>query len=462
MSSLPNDPLNDSVSKEPIDKGALGYFVDLINSRLKNPHHQAKVVSFARWLEDQWAILLPKLMPVWQRFKGGTERLFALTDHSSLRQSRILLRVVAVLFSVVFFWAAVFHIDQVVKAQGQVIASSKTQIIQAADGGILSEMRVQEGDEVEAGQVIAVLEKERALAAYTDSLGKVTALRMTVARLNAEIAEKPFEIAEDVRKNYPTLVETQTNLYQQRVSAFNSQVTVLKDNLRLAETELSMNLPLAKLGDISKSDLLRLQRAVNEAKTSIVNARNKYFQDASAELNKAEEDLNSQEQALRDRTELLDHTDIVAPVAGIVKNIKVTTLGGVVRQGDEILQILPTNDDLIVEAKVKPSDMASLRVGMPAKVKLDAYDYSIFGATKGKVSYVSADSLTEETKMGPSVFYRVKVSILEQDYKRNDSDEFEVRPGMTASVDIKTGTRSVLSFIFKPITKTLTESFGER
>jgi len=462
MNSSPNDQLSDSTTSEPIIKGALGFLVGAINAQLKNPQHQAKVVAAGLWLQCQWNALKPKLLPLWIRFKSASERLFALTDHSTLRQSRILLRVIAALFFVSSLWAAFFHIDQVVKAQGQVIASSKTQIIQAADGGILSEMRVQEGDEVEAGQVIAVLEKERALAAYTDSLGKVTALRMTVARLNAEIAEKPFEITDDVRKNYPTLVETQTNLYQQRVTAFNSQVTVLKDNLRLAETELSMNLPLAKLGDISKSDLLRLQRAVNEAKTSIVNARNKYFQDASAELNKAEEDLNSQEQALRDRTELLDHTDIVAPVAGIVKNIKVTTLGGVVRQGDEILQILPTNDDLIVEAKVKPSDMASLRVGMPAKVKLDAYDYSIFGAMKGKVSYVSADSLTEETKMGPSVFYRVKVSIFEQDYKHSDSDEFEVRPGMTASVDIKTGTRSVLSFIFKPITKTLTESFGER
>jgi membrane fusion protein, adhesin transport system len=413
-------------------------------------------------IKTHWAVWQPKLQPYWDRFKAFNDRLFALSDHSSLRGARIMLRVTSVLFGVLFLWSAIFHIDQVVNAQGQVIANSKTQIIQAADGGILTEMRVQEGDEVKAGQVIAVLEKDRALAAYTESFGKVTALRMNVARLQAEIAEKSFAIDETLQKDYPNLVETQMNLYKQRTQGYKDQVQVLKDNVRLAETELKMNAPLEKYGDISKADMLKLQRAVNEAKTNLVNARNKYFQDASAELNKAQEDLNAQEQSLRDRAELLDHTDIVAPVAGIVKNIKVTTLGGVVRQGDEILQILPTEDDLVVEAKVKPADMAAMKVGLPAKVKLDAYDYSIFGSMKGAVTYVSADSLTEDTKNGPLTYYRVKVNILESEFKGKAPGDIEVRPGMTATVDIKTGSRSILSFILKPITKTLSQSFGER
>lgn len=418
----------------------------------------------AVWIkaQAQWVVWQPKLLPHWLKFKAFNEKLFALSDHSSLRSSRIMLRVTAVLLGVLFIWSALFKIDQVVNAQGQVIASSKTQIIQAADGGILTEMRVQEGDEVKAGQVIAILDRDRAFAAYTESFGKVTALRMTVARLQAEISEKSFTIAADQQKDYPNLVETQMNLYKQRTDGFRDQIRVLKDNVRLAETELSMNRPLEKYGDISKADILRLERAVNEAKTSLVNARNKYFQDASAELNKAQEDLNAQEQSLRDRAELLDHTDIVAPVAGIIKNIKVTTLGGVVRQGDEILQILPTEDDLVVEAKVKPADMAAMKVGLPAKVKLDAYDYSIFGSMNGTVSYVSADSLSEETKAGPMTFYRVKVNIQESSFKGKAADDIEVRPGMTATVDIKTGSRSILSFILKPITKTFTQSFGER
>jgi len=258
------------------------------------------------------------------------------------------------------------------------------------------------------------------------------------------------------------LVETQMNLYQKRRLAYLEQVAVLKDNVKLSEQELAMNLPLEKMGDISKADILKLKRAVNEAKGALANQRNKYFQDASTELNKAEEDLNAQEQTLADREQLLEHTDIVAPTAGIVKSIKVTTLGGVVRQGDEILQILPTESDLIIEAKVKPSDMAYMKVGLPAKVKLDAYDYSIFGTMKGKVSYVSADTLTEETKNGPLTYYRVKVNIGEKDFLGAKSKDIEVRPGMTATVDIKTGDRSVLSYILKPITKTLGTAFGER
>ncbi len=406
--------------------------------------------------------LCVRCTPVWVKFKSLNHRLFELSDHPNLRSSRVILRLVAIFLGVLFLWASFFQIDQVVNAQGQVIANSKTQIIQSADGGILTEMRVQEGDEVKAGQVIAVLEKDRVLAAYTESFGKVTALRMTVARLRAEVAEKKFQISDELKKNYPNLAETQMNLYRQRADGFRDQVRVLKENIHLAESELKMNLPLEKNGDISKVDILRLQRAVNEAKTAFVGARNKYLQDASAELNKAEEDLNAQEQSLRDREELLNHTDIVSPVVGIVKNIKVTTLGGVVRQGEEILQILPTEDDLIVEAKVKPSDMAAMRTGLSVRVRLDAYDYSVFGAMKGVVTYISPDSLLEETKGGPINFYRVKVNILESEYKGKTFGDIEVRPGMTATIDIKTSSRSVLSFIMKPVTKTLTQSLGER
>lgn len=149
-------------------------------------------------------------------------------------------------------------------------------------------------------------------------------------------------------------------------------------------------------------------------------------------------------------------------MAGIVKNIKVTTPVGVVRQGDEILQILPMEDDLVVEAKVKPADMPAMKVGLPAKVKLDAYEYLIFGSMEGTVTNVSADSLSEEIKAGPMTYYRVKVNVQESAFKNIAADDIEVRTGMTATVDIKTGGRSFLSFIFKPITKTFTQPFGER
>lgn len=409
-----------------------------------------------------WIKIEPRCHPIWKAFQSKVEAAFALSEHSAIQAPRVIMRVTIALLAVLFLWAAFFHIDQVVNAQGQVIANSRTQIVQAADGGVLVDMKVEEGDQVEQGQVIATLEKDRAFAAFTESSGKVAALSMTVLRLRAEIAEKDLAFDSMLVSRYPDLAETQMNLFTQRRKAFMEQTAVLRDNVKLADEELRMNAPLEKMGDISKADLLRLKRTLNEAKGSLATARNKYFQDASAELNKAEEDLNAQEQTLADKQQLLEHTNIIAPATGIVKSIRVTTLGGVVRQGDEILQILPTESALVVEAKVKPSDMAFMKVGLPAKVKLDAYDYSIFGTMKGTVSYISADALTEDAKTGPVTYYRVKVNIGEKDFKGKSVSDIEVRPGMTATVDIKTGDRTVLSYLLKPITKTLHQSMGEK
>ncbi len=405
----------------------------------------------------------PAAEKLWAKIEFLAAKVFDLTDHTSLRNVRILFRASIAILVLFFLWAVLFKIDQVVHAQGQVIASSRTQIVQAVDGGVLVDMKVQEGDVVQAGQIIAVLEKERALASFTESQGKVMALRMSVSRLKSEVAGKPLVFDEHIQKNYPSLYETQMNLYKQRTKAIEDQLVVLKDNVKLAQEELDMNQPLEKMGDISKADILRLKRTVNEARNQYVGTKNKYLQDASSELNKAQEDLNSQEQMLADREQLLGHTDIVSPATGIVKSVKVTTLGGVVRQGDEILQILPTESDLVVEAKVKPADMANIRVGMPAKVKLDAYDYAIFGAMSGIVTYVSADTLQEDSKNGPVMYYRVKVAISEKDFKRSERvNDIEVRPGMTATVDIQSGKRSVFSYLVKPLTKTFGEAFGER
>lgn len=397
-----------------------------------------------------------------QTITGQNSNLEGMLNTSRIDRPRILLRISVVLFSILIAWAWYFEIDQIVHATGQVIATARSQIVQAADGGVLVEMRVQEGDVVKQGQIIATLEKERAQASYSESFGKVVALRLTVARLQAEIASKDFIPDPKVAKVYPELVQNQINLYRQRRLGLQEQLKVLNDNIRLAEEELNMNLPLEKLGDISQADIIRLKRVVNDAKNLSYSSLNKYLQDASAELNKAQEDLNSNEQIAADRLQLLEHTDIIAPATGIVKSIKVTTSGGVVRQGDELLQILPTESDLVIEAKVKPADMADVRPSLESKIKLEAYDYSIFGVMKGQVSYVSADTLSDDTKNGPLTYYRIKVNISEKEFKGKMADNIEVRPGMTATVDIRTGRRSILSFITKPIIKTVKDSFGER
>ena len=391
-------------------------------------------------------------------------RLLGASPDGSLRNARVILRISAIAFTALFIWAYVTEIDRTITAQGQVIASDRTQLVQSADGGVLLELRVKEGDKVEKGQIVAVLEKERATASYSDALGKVSALRITVTRLQAEVLGRPFIVDPKLETDYPDLVAVKKSLYNQRRQGLMQQVAQLRTGMALANEELKMNEPLVKSGDVAQSEVLRMKRAINDIQLQISNAQNKYLQDANTELNKASEDLSTQEQTLADRSQVLAHTELVAPEKGIVKNIKVTTLGGVLRQGEEVMEILPTNSDFIVEAKVLPADMASVKENMPARVKFDAYDYSIFGTMDGKVIYISPDALTEEQqKQGqPPIYYRVRVKIEGANLKTHAGEEIQMRPGMTAQVDLFADKRSVLSYITKPISKTLSESMSKK
>ena len=348
-------------------------------------------------------------------------------------------------------WSSVGEIDQVTRAQAQIIAEERTQLVQSSDGGVLTELHVKEGDVVRAGQLLATLQKERAAAAVSDSRAKVAALNITLARLHAEVYGKPLAFDKDLL-SYSEYIRNQTDLYNKRRTAFTDDMRALKRILGLAEEELRIHRQLETTNDVSRAEVLRMERGVADIQAQITGKRNKYLQDAQAEMTKAQEDLSTQNEQLRDRIQVLDHTELVAPMDGVVNSIKVTTLGGVVRQGDEILQILPTESDLVVEAKIKPADMANIKPGLLAKVKLDAYDYAIFGTMSGTVTYVSADTLQEDTKAGPMTYYRVKVAITEKDYKKSERvSDIEVRPGMTATVDIQTGKRSVLSYLLKPV-----------
>jgi len=231
--------------------------------------------------------------------------------------------------------------------------------------------------------------------------------------------------------------------------------------LGLASQELQMNKSLEKAGDVSKADILRLQRTVADIQAQITNKRNKYFQEALAEMTKAQEDLNTQLEQLQDRTQLLEHTELNAPANGIVKNIKVTTIGGVVRAGDVVVEILPTGN-LIVEAKIPTTDVAFVKLNQSASVKLDAYDYSIYGTLNGHVDYISPDTLIDETRQGAIPYYRVQIVLDEAQFKGGKARAIDVKPGMTATIDIKAMQRTVLSYLTKPIAKTFQESLGER
>lgn len=377
-----------------------------------------------------------------------------------VHRSRLSIWIALIGIVTLIVWASFAKIDQVTRAQATVIASARTQEIQASEGGVLTQLAVTEGEEVKAGQLLVVLEEERAKAAVDNSASKTAALTAKLARLNAEIFEKPLVFPKGVQ-NYPEYVQNQRALYNRRRQAINEEVSSLEKMLVLARQELKMNEPLLKYGDVSQADVIKLSRQVADIEAQINNKRNKYFEEAQAEMTKAQEDLDTELEQLRDRAQVLEEKRLMAPTEGKIKNINVTTIGGVVKPGEVIMQILPTSSELIIDAKVSPADIAYVKEGQEATVKLDAYDYSIFGAMNGTVDYISPDTLMKQTPKGEEPYYRVLIVIHGAEFKGR-GDAIVIKPGMTASVDIKAMERTVLSYLTKPITKTLSEGLGER
>jgi membrane fusion protein, adhesin transport system len=377
------------------------------------------------------------------------------------RSSRWVMRSIVLGLGLMLLWAAFAEIDQVTRAPAQLIAASRTQLVQSVDGGVVTALHVAEGDVVKPGQLLATLEKNRADAAVDDSKAKVAALGITLTRLQAEVYEKPLQFDADLLP-YTEYIRNQTDLYNKRRTAFQDDIKALQGILKLAKQELAINQQLLANGDVSKADVLRLERSVADLNAQLVNKRNKYFQDAQAEMTKAQEDLSTQSEMLRDRTKVLEQTELVAPMAGVVNNIRINTLGGVVRAGEVVLELLPTGDDLIAEAKVSPADIAFVELGQHASVKLDAYDSTIFGAMDGEVSYISPDVLKEETRQGEASYYRVHVRILGQEFSGKSAQNIQLRPGLTATVDIKAMERTVLSYLLNPVMKTMNNAMGER
>ncbi len=365
------------------------------------------------------------------------------------------------LLVVVTLWTHYTDIPQLARSQGQVIALQRTQIIQAANDGVVQQILVREGDQVRKDMLLMQLDASQAEAAVSDSRGRVAALKAMLSRLRAEVFERPLVFGPELAK-YPHFTQNQRDLYERRQRALREELATLRNMLRHVQQELSMSLPLLDTGDIAQTEILRLRRSVAELEGTIANRQNKFFQDAQADMTKAEEDLSTQEQVLIDRETNLERMQIFAPSDGLVRNLRMTTLGGRVRPGDVVMELLPTNSELIVEAKLKPSDLAHVKVGQFATVKLDAFDYSIYGVLDGDVSYVSPDALSEMIAGQEHIFYRVHVKVKKEQMPSAMTKKIEVTPGMTAQVEIRTGKMSVLSYLTKPIIKTTSSAFSER
>lgn len=348
-------------------------------------------------------------------------------------------------------WAWIFKLEEVSQGTGKVIPTSKEQVIQSLEGGILTKLDVKEGDIVQKGQILAQLDPTRFESNVGESESLLVSSQATTARLRAEVNGTPLTFPESVQK-FPKMVSEQTDLYNSRRSNMEESIAGLKQALTLVQQELRMTEPLVAKGAASEVEVLRLKRQANDLQNQINDIRNKYYVDAREQLSKSTTDVETQQQVVRGKSDTLSRTVFKAPVRGVVKEIDVMTLGGVIPQNGKIMTIVPLDEQLLIEARISPRDIAFIRPGQEALVKLTAYDYSIYGGLKGKVTIISPDTLRDEVKQD-QFYYRV--------YIRTDADKlynkagkaFSITPGMVATVDIKTGSKTVIEYLLKPFNK---------
>ena len=379
------------------------------------------------------------------------------------RERGPILIVLAVAVAAFVVWASLFQIDEVARARGEVITGSRVQVIQSVDGGVLNELLVREGDRVRPGQVLARLDQTRFAATVGEIKARLFALKAKVARLRAEVVGRDkLTFAEGLEAQAPEIARVERALFEQRRTGLSEELNTLQVAVDLAKRELTLVQHLYDAGDASGSELLRAERGLNESEAALVNRRNRFLEDARLELTKAEDEIAQNEQLLIRRLEEQAKSVFTALGPGIVKNIRVTTVGGVLGAGEELMQIVPVEDELLIETRVRPADIARIEPGLVANIRFDPFDYTIYGAAPGKVVYVSADTLKEESEKGTEVYYRVHVKPDGSPVRTTTGRNLEIVPGMTAQVDIRTGRRSMMDVLLKPLRKTLTESFGER
>ncbi|AVV32742.1 hemolysin D [Halomonas sp. SF2003] len=349
-------------------------------------------------------------------------------------------------------WASWAEVNEVARGEAKVIPSSRQQTIQSLEGGILDEMMVSEGEIVEAGQLLAAIDETRFRSAYMESLSQAQALRATIARLEAEVLDKSsIEFPEEMRDN-EALTATERELFTARRKKRDSALHAVSKEISAAQRQLAVIRPLVKRRAVGEMEMLKLDREIAELNGRQAEIRNTYLQDAYAELADKKSELAALEETSVQRRDQLDRTRLLSPVRGVVNNIAITTRGGVIPPGEEIMQITPLEDTLVFETRIRPQDVAFIAPGMPATIRISAYDYAVYGTLEGKVERISSDTLEEETPRGEESYYRVLVSS-ETAALEHNGETLPIKPGMVATVDIETGERSVLSYLLRPFTR---------
>lgn len=375
--------------------------------------------------------------------------------------SSIVIPVIGLGVVLFLIWANYFQLDQFVRATGQIFSSSRTQLIQTVDGGVLAEINVTEGERVEAGQILARIDQSRFEASTNEIKARIHALQAKIARLRGELTGSPPMFPQELASK-PEILTIEFSLFERRQKGLRDDTRANSESLRLAEAELAMVNELLKTGDVDKTEVFNAERGVIDARAKLNARKNEYYEKVGQELTQAEDELAQNNEIYLQRSALLESSVMRALVPGIVKNIEVTTIGAVLKAGEVLMEIIPTNDSLLMEAKIPPSDIADLSNGLPAMLRLDPYDASIYGPLEGEVVFISGDTIVEEGARGEETYYKVHISLPAPPFQTTIGKQIDIIPGMTAQVDIKTGKRSVMTYILKPIVKTLSESFGER
>lgn len=372
-----------------------------------------------------------------------------------LRFALLLLAVVLGLLA----WSHFAVLEEVTTGAAQIVPSGKVQVIQSLEGGIVAEVKVREGAIVEAGQPLIVIDPVRAETSYNEMEQRRRALAASATRLRAEASARPLAFPPDIAAD-AELVRNETATYRVRLQAVADATAGLTRSIALMQRELAITAPMSERGLVPEVEVLRLRRQISDAQMQVAERTNRYRADAGTELSRVESELAQVSEVAAGRRDAVARTVLRAPLRGTVKNVQVTTVGGVIQPGADVMEIVPLRDVLLVEARIRPADVAFIRPGQEATVKLAAYNYLVYGSLKGRVESIGPDTMRETRKADEEAFYRVLVST-GQSTLVHEGKALPIIPGMTGTVDVLTGRRTVFDYFLRPVLK-MDEAFRER
>jgi adhesin transport system membrane fusion protein len=380
-----------------------------------------------------------------------------------MRGPSLTIWLIGITMAVFVIWASVAWVDEIVRAPGEVVSSSRPQIIQNLEGGILAELNVAEGDVVVPGQTLARLYGTQYQSAADELADQTAGLEIRRLRIEAEMAGMTgFEVPAELSQRVPAIVASERGLLQARQAEFQARVAGAEAVLTQASTELDLLEKMYSREIAPLIEVTRARKANSDAQNRLSEAVNSTELERANDYSKTQAELAMLRQKMKLATDQLNRTVLVAPMRGVVNKLSVTTIGGVVRPGEEILQIIPLDEELFIEAKVKPRDIAAVRLGQEATVKLSAYDYTIWGSLRGQVTVISADTFKDERSRNPDGDPHYKVTLrVDREALTARQAGLQIRPGMQAEVELQTGGKTILTYLTKPLYKS-SEALRER